>query len=74
MYCQGKLHLPACGPEVTRAGGLYAPVRPIKQWLSGNLVTAPTPYHQKASWQEFHKHKTRIEHREMVTTVFGTQQ
>ena len=59
---------PACGPEVTRAGGLYAQIPAAQAMVDGNLVTAPAwPAHP--SWlAEFLKLLgTRIEHREMVT-------
>ena len=59
---------PACGPEVTRAGGLYAQIPADQAMVDGNLVTAPAwPAHP--SWlAEFLKLLgTRIEHREMVT-------
>lgn len=58
---------PACGPEVTRAGGLYAHIPADQAMVDGNLVTAPAwPAHP--SWlREFLKILgTRIEHPELV--------
>lgn len=55
---------PACGPEVTRAGGRYAEI-PVDQAVTdGNLVTAPAwPAHPAWLAQFLAVLGTRIEHR-----------
>lgn len=59
---------PACGPEVNRAGGLYAHIPEDKAVVDGNLVTAPAwPAHPVWLAEFLKLLGTRIEHPEMVT-------
>lgn len=58
---------PACGPEVTRAGGLYAPIPSDEAMVDGNLVTAPAwPAHPNWLAQFLKLLGTRIEHQELA--------
>ncbi len=59
---------PACGPDVTRAGGIYVAIAVDEAMVDGNLVTAPAwPAH--GAWlAEFLKVLgTKIEHRDLAT-------
>jgi len=59
---------PACGPEVTRAGGLYVHIPPDEVVVDGNLVTAPAwPAHPYWLAEFLKLLGTKIEHPEMVT-------
>lgn len=59
---------PACGPDVTRAGGLYAQIPADEAMVDGNLVTAPAwPAHPKWLAEFLKLLGTRIEHPELVT-------
>ncbi|MEM1043093.1 MAG: DJ-1/PfpI family protein [Bacteroidota bacterium] len=56
---------PACGPEVTRAGGRYADIDVTEAEVDGNLVTAPAwPAHPKWLAAFLDVLGTRIEHAE----------
>lgn len=58
---------PTCGPDVNRAGGLYAHIPPDEALVDGNLVTAPAWPAHPAWLAEFLKLLgTRIEHPELV--------
>jgi protease I len=58
---------PACGPDVTRAGGLYAHIPPDEAMVDGNLVTAPAwPAHPTWLAQFLNLLGTKIEHQQMV--------
>ena len=58
---------PACGPDVNRAGGLYAHIPPDEALVDGNLVTAPAwPAHPAWLAQFLKLLGTRIEHSELV--------
>lgn len=58
---------PACGPEVTRAGGLYAAIPSDEAIVDGNLVTAPAwPAHPNWLAQFLKLLGTRIEHQELA--------
>jgi len=59
---------PACGPDVTRAGGLYVPIPTNEAMVDGNLVTAPAwPAHPSWLAAFLQLLGTRIEHKEMVS-------
>ncbi len=59
---------PAYGPEVNRAGGLYAHIPPDEAMVDGNLVTAPAwPAHPNWLAEFLKLLGTKIEHLEMVT-------
>jgi protease I len=56
---------PACGPEVTRAGGRYADIDVTEAEVDGNLVTAPAwPAHPKWLAAFLDVLGTRISHEE----------
>lgn len=56
---------PACGPEVTRAGGRYADIEVTEAEVDGNLVTAPAwPAHPAWLAAFLRVLGTRIEHEE----------
>lgn len=58
---------PACGPDVTRAGGLYAHIPADEAMVDGNLVTAPAwPAHPRWLAEFLKLLGTRIEHKEMA--------
>ncbi len=58
---------PACGPEVTRAGGLYAHISSDEAIVDGNLVTAPAwPAHPNWLAQFLKLLGTRIKHQELA--------
>lgn len=58
---------PACGPDVTKAGGLYAHIPADEAMVDGNLVTAPAwPAHPRWLAEFLKVLGTRIEHKEMV--------
>ena len=58
---------PACGPEVSRAGGLYAHIPEDQALVDGNLVTAPAwPAHPNWLAEFLKLLGTRIEHPEMA--------
>jgi protease I len=58
---------PACGPDVTRAGGLYLHIPADEAMVDGNLVTAPAwPAHPNWLAEFLKVLGTRIEHKEMV--------
>lgn len=58
---------PACGPDVTMAGGLYAHIPVDEAMVDGNLVTAPAwPAHPRWLAEFLKLLGTRIEYREMV--------
>ena len=55
---------PACGPDVTRAGGEYADIPVDEAVVDGNLVTAPAwPAHPKWMAAFLRVLGTKIEHR-----------
>ena len=59
---------PACGPEVTLAGGLYVHISVDEAMVDGNLVTAPAwPAHPRWLAEFLKLLGTRIEHLEMAT-------
>ncbi len=59
---------PACGPDVTRAGGLYAHIPPDEAMVDGNLVTAPAwPAHPNWLAEFLKLLGTKIEHQQMAT-------
>lgn len=59
---------PACGPDVTRAGGLYANLPAHEAMVDGNLVTAPAwPAHPQWLAEFLKVLGTKIEHLEMAT-------
>lgn len=59
---------PACGPDVTRAGGLYAHLPANEAMVDGNLVTAPAwPAHPQWLAEFLKVLGTKIEHLEMAT-------
>ncbi len=54
---------PACGPEVTRAGGHYADIAVTEAVVDGNLVTAPAwPAHPRWLAEFLKVLGTKIEH------------
>ncbi|AOY79455.1 DJ-1/PfpI family protein [Moorena producens JHB] len=54
---------PACGPDVTRAGGTYADIPVDQAMVDGNLVTAPAwPAHPQWLAEFLKVLGTRIEH------------
>jgi protease I len=54
---------PACGPDVTRAGGIYADIPVDEAVVDGNLVTAPAwPAHPRWMAEFLKVLGTRIEH------------
>lgn len=58
---------PACGPDVTRAGGLYVHIPPDEAMVDGNLVTAPAwPAHPQWLAQFLKVLGTKIEHQQTV--------
>ncbi|HEY9851818.1 MAG TPA: DJ-1/PfpI family protein [Leptolyngbyaceae cyanobacterium] len=58
---------PACGPDVTLAGGLYAHIPVDEALVDGNLVTAPAwPAHPRWLAEFIKLLGTRIEHQEMA--------
>jgi protease I len=58
---------PACGPDVTKAGGLYAHIPADEAMVDGNLVTAPAwPAHPRWLAEFLKVLGTRIEHKEMA--------
>jgi protease I len=58
---------PACGPDVTLAGGLYVNIPVDEAMVDGNLVTAPAwPAHPRWLAEFLKLLGTRIEHKEMV--------
>ncbi len=64
---KGCTAYPACGPDVIRAGGLYAHIPPDEALVDGNLVTAPAwPAHPYWLAEFLKLLGTRIEHPEMV--------
>lgn len=59
---------PACGPEVTRAGGHYVDIPVHEAVVDGNLVTAPAwPAHPRWLAEFLKVLGTRIEHAELAT-------
>lgn len=59
---------PACGPDVTRSGGLYVSIPADEAMVDGNLVTAPAwPAHPKWLAEFLKLLGTKIEHPEMAT-------
>lgn len=59
---------PACGPDVTGAGGLYAHIPADEAMVDGNLVTAPAwPAHPRWLAEFLKLLGTRIEHKEMAS-------
>ncbi|MEB3179932.1 MAG: DJ-1/PfpI family protein [Nostocaceae cyanobacterium] len=59
---------PACGPDVTRAGGTYVQIPADQAIVDGNLVTAPAwPAHPQWLAEFLQVLGTKIEHPEMVT-------
>jgi protease I len=60
---------PACGPDVTRAGGRYADIPVDQAVVDGNLVTAPAwPAHPQWLAAFLKVLGTRVEHGEMAAT------
>ncbi|MBF2084278.1 DJ-1/PfpI family protein [Thermoleptolyngbya sp. C42_A2020_037] len=58
---------PACGPEVTAAGGQYVDVPVTEAVVDGNLVTAPAwPAHPRWLAEFLKVLGTRIEHAELL--------
>ncbi|MCL1465773.1 DJ-1/PfpI family protein [Argonema galeatum] len=58
---------PACGPDVTMAGGLYAHIPVDEAMVDGNLVTAPAwPAHPRWLAEFLKLLGTRIEHPELA--------
>ncbi|AFY85154.1 MULTISPECIES: DJ-1/PfpI family protein [Oscillatoriales] len=58
---------PACGPDVTRAGGTYVAIAVDEAIVDGNLVTAPAWPAHSAWLAEFLKVLgTKIEHRDLA--------
>ncbi len=58
---------PACGPDVTRAGGTYVAIAVDEAMVDGNLVTAPAWPAHSAWLAEFLKVLgTKIEHRDLA--------
>jgi protease I len=58
---------PACGPDVTLAGGLYVHIPVDEAMVDGNLVTAPAwPAHPRWLAEFLKLLGTRIEHKEMA--------
>jgi protease I len=58
---------PACGPDVTGAGGIYSAIAVDAAMIDGNLVTAPAwPAHPQWLAQFLAVLGTRIEHQELV--------
>lgn len=58
---------PACGPDVSKAGGLYTNIPADEAMVDGNLVTAPAWPAHPAWLAEFLKLLgTKIEHQEMA--------
>jgi len=59
---------PACGPDVTLAGGLYVNIPVDEAIVDGNLVTAPAwPAHSRWLAEFLKVLGTRIEHQEMAS-------
>ncbi|MBE9181852.1 DJ-1/PfpI family protein [Oculatella sp. LEGE 06141] len=59
---------PACGPDVTRAGGHYADIAVDEAIVDGNLVTAPAwPAHPRWLAEFLNVLGTRIEHPELAS-------
>jgi protease I len=68
-YFKGKscTAYPACGPDVTRAGGTYVQIPADQAIVDGNLVTAPTwPAHPQWLAAFLQVLGTKIEHPEMA--------
>lgn len=64
---KGCTAYPACGPDVIRAGGLYAHIPPDRAMVDGNLVTAPAwPAHPFWLAEFLKLLGTKIEHPEMA--------
>jgi len=60
---------PACGPDVTRAGGRYADIPVDQALVDGNLVTAPAwPAHPQWLAAFLKVLGTRVEHGEMAAS------
>ncbi|MFB2918893.1 MULTISPECIES: DJ-1/PfpI family protein [Aerosakkonema] len=58
---------PACGPDVTLAGGLYVNIPVDEAMVDGNLVTAPAwPAHPRWLAEFLKVLGTKIEHKDMV--------
>lgn len=58
---------PACGPDVTRAGGLYVSIPADEVVVDGNLITAPAwPAHPHWLAAFLECLGTKIEHQQMV--------
>lgn len=58
---------PACGPDVSRAGGIYVEIPVHEAVVDGNLVTAPAwPAHPRWLAEFIKLLGTRIEHPEIV--------
>lgn len=58
---------PACGPDVTAAGGIYRAIAVDAAMVDGNLVTAPAwPAHPQWLAQFLAVLGTRIEHQQMA--------
>ncbi|MBD2182626.1 DJ-1/PfpI family protein [Planktothrix sp. FACHB-1355] len=58
---------PACGPDVTLAGGLYVNIPVDEAMVDGNLVTAPAwPAHPRWLGEFLKVLGTKIEHKDMV--------
>ncbi|XWK86430.1 MAG: DJ-1/PfpI family protein [Phormidium sp.] len=58
---------PACGPDVTLAGGFYVHIPVDEAMVDGNLVTAPAwPAHPRWLAEFLKLLGTRIEHKEMA--------
>jgi len=59
---------PACGPDVTLAGGIYVQIPADQAIVDGNLVTAPAwPAHPQWLAEFLQVLGTKIEHPEMAT-------
>ena len=58
---------PACGPDVTSAGGFYTQLPPDEAMVDGNLVTAPAwPAHPKWLAAFLPLLGTKVEHQQMA--------
>ncbi len=58
---------PACAPDVTNAGGIYADLEVTEAIVDGNLVTAPAwPAHPRWLTEFLKVLGTKIEHQEVV--------
>jgi protease I len=59
---------PACGPDVTMAGGIHAEIAMHEAIVDGNLVTAPAwPAHPQWLMQFLKLLGTRIEHTQLTS-------